>query len=122
MEHCELCINYPAQPACATKPAFLNVNRLDSKIPLHTKSLSYATRPAVESQMEMGAGNNSGVSWSQEFACHWDELLIFEISYIESQSLSQESCVMKWLQERDTSPLEASKWHQERNMIITDYL
>ncbi|KAJ4467624.1 hypothetical protein J3R30DRAFT_3307186, partial [Lentinula aciculospora] len=111
MEHCELHINYPAHSTCAMEHSTpITVNKLDSKIPLHTKSLSYVTKPAVEykiSQIEVESRNGSGMSWSQEFDCLWDELLIFELSYIDDHLSSYESCIIQWSQEKDISSLEA---------------
>ncbi|KAK7036790.1 hypothetical protein VNI00_011456 [Paramarasmius palmivorus] len=105
MEKCELHVHFPvnASTNSTSRPFLLSLHRLDSSLPLNTRTLSYSTKPRVTStltEIRVTPGSGQVVDWWQQFDCKWDQLLTFELACYAPDRLGGDSCWLEWWQER----------------------
>ncbi|KAK0473978.1 hypothetical protein IW261DRAFT_1656296 [Armillaria novae-zelandiae] len=101
MERCELHVRFPINSTTAASsghPFLLTVNRLESEIPLNTKTLSYRTKPALVSTLAQ-----IRVHWWKRFDCRWDELITFQLACFDTERLgdAMDDCRVEWWQNRE---------------------
>ncbi|SJL04983.1 uncharacterized protein ARMOST_08354 [Armillaria ostoyae] len=110
MERCELHVRFPINSTTAAssgRPFLLTVNRLESGIPLNTKTLSYQTKPALVStlaQIRVDPGRTQEeVHWWKRFDCRWDELITFQLACFDTERLGDAmgDCRVEWWQNRE---------------------
>ncbi|KAF5339693.1 hypothetical protein D9758_014878 [Tetrapyrgos nigripes] len=112
MEKCELHIEFPANSTTdAGSHSFLiHINRLDSPIPLNTKTLTFATKPRAQvslAPLRVNPREDTTVYWQQPFDCKWDELLTFELACDQSAEVgdSASDCWLEWWQDRRSATI-----------------
>ncbi|THU88471.1 hypothetical protein K435DRAFT_585599, partial [Dendrothele bispora CBS 962.96] len=111
MESCELVIRFTT-PEFKINSFPLSLYRLEGNSTLNTKILSHNNRPARTGHVgdiQVTPFGHS-VQWNTTFACHWDELLLFELTCAgndkESPTKSQDArCEVEWWQgKKDKDP------------------
>ncbi|KAJ8091787.1 hypothetical protein PM082_021022 [Marasmius tenuissimus] len=109
MEKCELHVHFPVSSTTNTtsRPFMVSLHRLDSSLPLNTRTLSFETKPVVTStlaELRISPGTTQDVDWWQQFDCKWDKLLTFELACYNPGRLGNngdpEGCWLEWWQER----------------------
>ncbi|KAK0478648.1 hypothetical protein EDD18DRAFT_1086904 [Armillaria luteobubalina] len=110
MERCEIHVRFPINTTTAAlsgRPFILSVNRLESRIPIDTKKLSYASKPGLASTISQIRVDpmraNEEVHWWQWFDCPWDELFTFELACFDVERLGDggDDCRVEWWQNRE---------------------
>ncbi len=104
---CEIHLRFPLNttvPPTST-PFMVSLNRLDERVPLNTRTLSYNTRPKQTSsilKLNINTWEDDEVHWWQKFACSWDELLVFELECSGEEKLGSNdgSCRLEWWQDK----------------------
>lgn len=92
-------------------PFIVSVNRLEGRVPLNTRTLSYNTRPKQTSSLVQlrvnPLENYDGLHWWQSFPCKWDQLLIFELECYDEGRLGDDegNCRIEWWQDKKENEL-----------------
>ncbi len=109
---CEIHLRFPLNTTVppSSEPFLVSLNRLDERVPLNTRTLSYNTRPKQTSsilKLNINPWEDDEVHWWQKFACSWDELLVFELECSGEEKLGSNdgSCRLEWWQDKKEDAL-----------------
>ncbi|PBK70020.1 hypothetical protein ARMSODRAFT_885206 [Armillaria solidipes] len=126
MERCELHVRFSINSTTATSsdhPFLLTVNRLESGIPLNTKTLSYRTKPALVStlaQIRVDPGRtHEEVHWWKRFDCRWDDLITVQLACFDTERLGGAvgDCWVEWWQNREGKDPQSGKRYLSNQLV-----